>query len=180
MACVIRDACDGDNGDVLFCDACVDAVTAALREAPALLKLLQAETPKTLARPLHATPTASSAGPSSPAREHFIDLGAELVEAIAEWSAITGRPPARTLPGISSACSRLAASPYRYLAALGGIASAQSLLRATRAARRTLALTVEPRRLPDRCPSCGTRGLTQLTEYGPASCDYCDFSLPAS
>ncbi|GAA4908287.1 hypothetical protein [Streptomonospora salina] len=178
MSCTIRDACDGARPDDLFCDACVSTVVDTLREAPALLRLLEAETPKTLARPTDAPVTRSGFGSSTPASEHFIDLTAAITDAVADWSALTGRPAARTVAGIASAASRLAARPHRHLAALGALGAARALLRAVRSARRALALAVEPRQLGMQCPGCGTRGLTQLTEDGPVSCDYCDAEFP--
>ncbi|WP_159944056.1 MULTISPECIES: hypothetical protein [unclassified Nocardiopsis] len=180
MACLLRDEVCAGGADVLVCDPCLTALTGALHEAPALLRLLAAQTGHSLARPLAEVPTRGTTEPAAPARVHMIDLGERLTDAIAEWSAITGRPPARTLPGMASACARLAAAPYRYLAALGGVASARATLRATRAARRALVPLVGVRRLTERCPQCGTKGLTQLTEPGPAVCAYCDAEVSLS
>ncbi|GAA1457679.1 hypothetical protein GCM10009603_08540 [Nocardiopsis exhalans] len=56
---------------------------------------------------------------------------------------------------------------------MGGVASARATLRATRAARRALVPLLGVRRLAERCPQCKTKGLTRLTEQGPAVCDYC-------
>jgi hypothetical protein len=178
MACLIRDeVCDAGVSEVLVCDPCLNALTGALAEAPALLRLLSAETGHSLAHPLTDVPNRGTPDPSAPARVHMIDLSARLVDAIAEWSAITGHPPARTLPGMASACARLAAAPYRYLAALGGVASARAALGATRAARRALVPLVGVQRLTKRCPQCRTKGLTRITERGPAVCEYCGHQL---
>ena len=65
-------------------------------------------------------------GPSSPVREHLVDIRAILVDTVAEWAAVTGRPPARTPDGISEACERLVAHPYRYLSALGALEGART------------------------------------------------------
>lgn len=70
-----------------------------------------------------------------------MDIRAILVDTVAEWAAVTGRPPARTPDGISEACERLVAHPYRYLSALGALEQAKALLRATNAARCALGLT---------------------------------------
>ncbi|MEV6817800.1 hypothetical protein AB0M72_03495 [Nocardiopsis dassonvillei] len=173
MACLLRDEVCTHAPDALVCDPCLTVLTGALTEAPALLRLLAAETGHSLARPLSDVPSRGTTEPAAPVRVHLIDLSERLTDAIAEWAAITGRPPARTLPGMAVACARLAAAPYRYLAALGGVASARATLRATRAARRALVPVLGVRRLAERCPQCRTKGLTQLTERGPVTCDYC-------
>jgi ribosomal protein L37AE/L43A/copper chaperone CopZ len=174
MACLIRGACNGD-ADELFCAACVDEVTTALRETPALLVLLADEVPRTLARPAQAAPTARTAPASSaPAREHVIDVEAGVVAAVADWSAITGRPVGFTRSGAAQGCAHLLQAPYRALAVLGGLQAARSLLRAVGRARQLVAATNDRIRLSMPCPSCRTKGLTRITEQGPITCDYCE------
>jgi hypothetical protein len=174
MACVLRDEHCAGGQDVLVCDPCLTAVNAALHEAPVLLRLLAAGSGRSLTRPLRDVPSRGSAdGSAVPVRVHLLDLSMRLTDAIAEWAAVTGRPPARTLPGMADACTRLAAAPYRYLAVLGGVASARATLKATRAARRALVPVVGGRRRAEPCPACRTRGLVQMTEHSPAVCDYC-------
>lgn len=95
MACLLRDeVCAAGALDVLLCDPCLDALTGALAEAPALLELLSAQTAPSLARPLTDVPTRGATDPSesAPARVHLIDLSERLTDAIAEWAAATGRP----------------------------------------------------------------------------------------
>lgn len=75
------------------------------------------------------------------------------------------------------ACARLAAAPYRYLAPPRAVASARATLRGTRAARLALVPLLGVRRLTERCPQCQTKGLTRITERGPAVCDYCGLSV---